>query len=455
MFQCQQCQHTQTKWSGQCSSCGEWNCIEEATHLNIKKKKGSYSGQQSVRSVRIEDVDLKEENIRVTTGSSELDQVLGGGLVLGSVVLLGGDPGIGKSTLMLQTAAHLLKKHQVLYVSGEESESQIALRAQRTGLPLSACQLLVNNSVDAVLAEASSKKPDVVMIDSIQTMQAANVDAVPGSVSQVKECAHQLVQLAKTQQITVILVGHVTKEGSLAGPRVLEHMVDTVLYFERNTHNRYRMIRAIKNRFGPVSELGVFAMTTAGLKEVTNPSGIWLSQHEKPYPGSVITCVWEGTRAMLIEVQALVTQTHSEHPKRLMVGGDQQRLTMLIAMMQKHLRLKLFEYDVFVNIVGGIKVMETGLDLAIIMAILSSLNDQVIPGSIMVFGEVGLSGEIRPIPYGPERVRTAAKQGLKEVWLAKGNQDKVTACACTSLQHIGSLREKMKYLRREQPALEG
>ncbi|MGC6404747.1 MAG: DNA repair protein RadA [Candidatus Comchoanobacterales bacterium] len=443
MYQCEQCHQTQSKWSGQCPACQAWNVMVEAPQLT-KAKKGSYSGQVSAKPVRISEVSLKEDNIRVKTGSSEFDQVLGGGLVLGSVVLLGGDPGIGKSTLMLQTAAYLLKNNTVLYVSGEESESQIALRAQRTGLALDQCELLINNNVDVICAHANTSQPDVLMIDSIQTMQAHGVDAVPGSVSQVKECAHQLVQLAKTKNITVILVGHVTKEGSLAGPRVLEHMVDTVLYFERNQHNRYRMIRAIKNRFGPVSELGVFAMTATGLKEVTNPSGIWLQQHEQPHAGSVITCVWEGTRAMLIEVQALVTQTHSEHPKRLMVGGDQQRLAMIIAMIQKHLRIKLYEYDVFVNIVGGVKVLETGLDLAIIAAILSSLNDQIVPGSIMVFGEVGLSGEVRPIPYGPERVRTAAKQGLKQVWLAKGNQDKVTACQCTHLKHINQLGSLLK-----------
>ncbi len=417
MYQCTSCQHVILKWSGQCSKCNDWNTLVE--YHKPKKKSVGYSGESSAVQ-KLGEIQAKELD-RISTGMKEFDHVLGGGLVPGSVILLGGDPGIGKSTLLLQTASLLLSNNSVLYVSGEESSEQLSLRAKRTGLNLKNCHVLIETSVNSVLKQVESLKPNVIVIDSIQTMALDEVDSLPGSVSQVRESAQAWVRYAKSSNAIVFMVGHVTKEGALAGPRVLEHMVDTVLYFESNQRDRFRMIRAIKNRFGPVHELGVFAMTESGLQEVANPSAILLQSEGKNQSGSVVTSIWEGTRPLLIEVQALVTESHGDQPRRLVLGADGQRLSMLLAIMQKHLGLKLHRYDVFINVVGGIKITETGIDLAIMVAIISSLTQQTLEQGVLVFGEVGLSGEVRAVPYGLERIKVAFKQGFNKAWIPSGN----------------------------------
>jgi len=350
--------------------------------------------------------------------------VLGGGLVRGSVVLLGGDPGIGKSTILLQSLTRISVQQNALYVTGEESLQQVSMRAQRLNLPNEHLNLLSSTCVEEIIAQLGTSKPAIMVIDSIQTIFTNSLQSAPGSISQIRESTSILVRLAKQNNIAIFLVGHVTKEGQLAGPRVLEHMVDTVLYFEGDSSTRYRIIRAVKNRFGAVNELGIFAMTDEGLKQVSNPSAIFLSHHDQPVPGSVIMVSREGTRPLLVEIQALVTESHSGHPRRISVGLESNRLAMLLAILQRHGGIPLYDQDVFINAVGGVRIAETGADLAVILAILSSFRDRPVSNRLLVFGEVGLSGEIRPVPNGEERLREAEKHGFETAIIPKSNMPK-------------------------------
>ena len=369
----------------------------------------------------------------------------GGGLVDGSAILIGGDPGIGKSTLLLQTAASLSRNQSVLYITGEESISQVSLRAQRLGLPVEHVQILPETELERILSLAQSMAPDYLVIDSIQTVYSSQLQSAPGSVAQVRECAAQLVRLAKQSRTTVFLVGHVTKEGALAGPRVLEHMVDTVLYFEGDSGSRYRVIRGFKNRFGAVNELGVFAMTETGLKEVKNPSAIFLSRGEGETPGSVVMVMREGTRPMLVEVQALVDESQLPSPRRVAVGMDNNRLAMLLAILHRHGGVPIFGHDVFVNLVGGLKLQETAGDLAILLAVISSFRDRPIPSDWVVFGELGLNGEVRPVQNGEERLREASKHGFKHAIIATRNASGASDAGMT-LHPVRTLSEAIALL---------
>ncbi|MBB5018706.1 DNA repair protein RadA/Sms [Chitinivorax tropicus] len=365
-----------------------------------------------------------EEVPRHPTGIDELDRVLGGGLVKGAVVLIGGDPGIGKSTLLLQALAQVGVTRHVLYVSGEESAQQIALRAKRLAVDAASVRLLAEIQLERIAATLATEKPDVVVIDSIQTVYTDTLQSAPGSVAQVRECAAQLTRYAKSHGTTMIIVGHVTKEGALAGPRVLEHIVDSVLYFEGDTHSSFRLIRAIKNRFGAVNELGVFAMTDKGLRGVSNPSALFLSQHEEPVPGSCVMVTQEGTRPLLVEVQALVDDAHSPNPRRLSVGLEQNRLAMLLAVLHRHAGIGCFDQDVFINAVGGVKIAEPAADLAVLLAVVSSMRNRALTEKMVVFGEVGLAGEVRPVQRGQERLKEAAKLGFTKAIVPKANRPK-------------------------------
>jgi DNA repair protein RadA/Sms len=364
------------------------------------------------------------ESPRQPTGIDEFDRVLGGGLVPGSVVLIGGDPGIGKSTLLLQALASLAEQVDVLYVTGEESAEQVALRARRLGVPTANVNLLAEIRLEAIQNAVNEQKPAVAVIDSIQTVYSGALTAAPGSVSQVRECAAQLTRLAKQTGIAIVMIGHVTKDGTLAGPRVLEHIVDTVLYFEGDTHSSFRLVRAFKNRFGAVNELGVFAMTDRGLRGVSNPSAMFLSQHEQQVPGSCVMTTQEGTRPLLVEIQALVDSSHGPNPKRLTVGLEGNRLAMLLAVMHRHAGVVTYDQDVFVNAVGGVRITEPAADLPVLLAIMSSLRDRPLPRGLMAFGEIGLAGEIRPAPRGQERLREAAKLGFSIALIPKANAPK-------------------------------
>lgn len=361
---------------------------------------------------------------RISTGMAELDRVLGGGLTPGSVTLIGGDPGIGKSTLLLQAVVHCAGSIPVLYVTGEESAAQVAMRATRLGADAGAVQLLAETCVERIVATATEAAPSIMVVDSVQTMFTETLQSAPGAVAQLRESAAQLVRHAKATGTAIFLVGHVTKEGTIAGPRVLEHMVDTVLYFENDLGSRYRVIRAVKNRFGAVNELGVFAMTDAGLKEVRNPSAIFLSSHDDPVAGSVITVLREGSRPLLVELQALVDRSPLPNPRRMALGFEQNRLVMLLAVLHRHGGVALFDHDVFVNMVGGIRVSETALDLAVLLAAMSSFRDRPLPSDLVVFGEVGLAGEVRPVPHGEMRLREAAKHGFKHALVPAANAPK-------------------------------
>jgi DNA repair protein RadA/Sms len=423
IYACQHCGAQYPKWSGQCSGCGKWNTlIEEAqaqeTHARYQ---GYATGAPAITAMT--DVTLQAQE-RASTGILELDRVLGGGLIAGSAVLIGGDPGIGKSTLLLQAVCNLSQDMPVLYVTGEESLQQVTLRARRMGLPEEKLLLLADTQVERILKLAHKVKPHILVVDSIQTMHTDILQSAPGSVGQVRESAAQLVKFAKQCETTVFLVGHVTKEGTLAGPRVLEHMVDTVLYFEGEQDSRYRVIRAVKNRFGAVNELGIFAMTDKGLREVSNPSAIFLSRYEKPVPGSVIMATQEGSRPLLVEVQALVDQSHMANPRRVCVGLESPRLAMLLAVLHRHAGITTYDQDVFVNAVGGVKITETGADLALLIAVLSSMRNRPLPPEVLVFGEVGLAGEIRPVQAGQERLREAAKHGFKKAIVPMANTPK-------------------------------
>jgi DNA repair protein RadA/Sms len=424
VFICQNCGASSPKWQGQCGGCGEWNTfLAEVSRATVRKTPGSGGGSRADVSTSLA-AEAVLEQPRLTTGSAELDRVLGGGLVQGSVTLIGGDPGIGKSTLMLQAAAALQTCGAVLYATGEESLKQVALRARRLGLEAATARLMTETCVEDIVSAASGLAARVLIVDSIQTMHSERVDSAPGAVSQLRECTAELVRFAKASGTAVLLVGHVTKEGQIAGPRVLEHMVDTVLYFESDTGSRYRVLRSVKNRFGAANEIGVFAMAEQGLREVTNPSAIFLSRHAEPVPGSVVTVMREGTRSLLIEVQVLADASLGANPRRVAVGIDGNRLTMLLAVAHRHAGLQLQGQDVFANVVGGVRLAETAGDLAIVMAARSSLRDTPVPNSLIAFGELGLAGEIRPVPFGEERLREAAKHGFKSAVVPEANVPK-------------------------------
>ncbi len=421
IYSCSECGATSPKWQGQCPGCGEWNTLIES----VAEKPTGHRFESLApvpRLVNLSEIEARETE-RIATGIAEFDRALGGGLVAGGVVLIGGDPGIGKSTLLLQALALLSSGCRVLYVSGEESGEQVALRARRLGLDTRSLQLMAEINLERILATLQAEQPQVAVIDSIQTLWSEQLSSAPGSVAQVRECAAQLTRLAKQAGITVILVGHVTKEGALAGPRVLEHIVDTVLYFEGDTHSSFRLVRAVKNRFGAVNELGVFAMTDKGLKGVNNPSALFLSQHGQDVAGSCVMVTQEGTRPLLVEIQALV-DTSNGNPRRLTVGLDAQRLAMLLAVLHRHAGIVCFDQDVFVNAVGGVKISEPAADLAVLMSITSSMKNKPLPGKLIVFGEVGLAGEIRPAPRGQERLREAAKLGFSRALIPEANRPK-------------------------------
>ncbi len=424
-FQCRECAVLLPKWAGQCPDCKSWNSIEELPVFTGNNKPGAnwYGSSSASSTVILADIPTSDTP-RFSSKIVELDRVLGGGLVPGSVVLLGGDPGIGKSTILLQCLTMVSENQSALYVTGEESPHQVSMRAQRLGLPNQKLKLLSSTCVEEIISEAANNKPAVMVIDSIQTIFTNSLQSAPGSVSQIRESTAMLVRLAKQKNIAIFLVGHVTKEGQLAGPRVLEHMVDTVLYFEGDSSTRYRVIRAVKNRFGAVNELGIFAMTDEGLKQVSNPSAIFLTHHDKPVAGSIIMVSREGTRPFLVEIQALVTESHAGHPRRISVGLESNRLAMLLAILQRHGGIPLYDQDVFVNAVGGVRIAETGADLAVILAILSSYRDRPVSNRLLVFGEVGLSGEIRPVPNGEERLREAIKHGFETAIIPKANLPK-------------------------------
>ena len=423
VFICQNCGTSSPKWQGQCAGCGEWNTLV-AEVLQANSAANRHAKRAPISAPTSLAVEAHTESPRLTTGSTELDRVLGGGLVPGSVTLIGGDPGIGKSTLMLQAAAALNALGPVLYATGEESLKQVALRARRLGLEAATARLIAETGVQDIVAAASALPALALIVDSIQTMRSDHVDAAPGAVSQLRECTAELVRFAKQSGTAVLLVGHVTKEGQIAGPRVLEHMVDTVLYFESDTGSRYRVLRSVKNRFGAANEIGVFAMMEHGLREVTNPSAIFLSHHAQPVPGSVITVMREGTRSLLLEVQVLADMSLGSNPRRVAVGIDGNRLTMLLAVAHRHGGLMLAGQDIFANVVGGVRLAETAGDLAIVMAARSSLLDKPVPSSMIAFGELGLAGEIRPVPYGEERLREAAKHGFKQAMVPEANVPK-------------------------------
>lgn len=429
-FVCSECGADYAKWQGQCEACGAWNTLSQivlepvtATASPAARRSGWAGKVDAPKITALADVQV-DERARASTGIGEFDRVLGGGLAEGAVVLVGGDPGIGKSTLLLQALAKMAHSLPGLYVTGEESLAQVAGRAQRLGLQLEGLQALAETCVERILEHAISARPRLLIADSIQTLWTETLTAAPGSVSQVRESAARLVRYAKETGTAVFLIGHVTKEGGIAGPRVLEHMVDAVLYFEGDSGSRFRVLRAFKNRFGAANELGVFAMSDGGLREVSNPSAIFLSGSGRPQPGSCVMVTREGTRPLLVEVQALVDASPLSNPRRVVVGLEGNRLAMLLAVLHRHGGVMVGDQDVFVNVVGGIRVQETAADLPVLLAVLSSLRDTPLPEKTIAFGEVGLSGEIRPVPNGEERLKEAATHGFKRAIVAKANAPK-------------------------------
>jgi DNA repair protein RadA/Sms len=425
VFVCSACNGETLKWQGQCPLCGEWNSLEQrvASSRGAAGRGGQAGAPRTLEAGSPRRLDAAMTGIeqRLASGHEELDRVMGGGIVPGSVTLLGGDPGIGKSTLLLQVAAHVAETNAVVYASGEESVSQVALRAQRLGIGGQKLEVVAESSLDAILALASERKGTLLVVDSIQTIESNTVATSAGAVSQLRECTAELVRYAKSTATAVIIIGHVTKEGTIAGPRMLEHLVDTVLYFESEAGSRYRIVRSTKNRFGAVNELGFFAMAESGLKEVRNPSAIFLSRAPEAAPGSIVTVTREGGRPLLIELQALVDRMRFGAPRRIAQGLDSNRVAMLLAVMNRHAQVSLQEHDVFVNVVGGIQISETGWDLPVVLALASSLSDRTVPNSLISFGEIGLTGEVRPVAYGEERLREAQKQGFKVAVVPREN----------------------------------
>ncbi len=450
IYTCTSCGAQFPKWTGQCQDCGDWNTLQE--EAAPQKSSAALSGPKAARfegfAPKADVQKLQQVSVKGTprfpSGLVELDRVLGGGLVPGSVILLGGDPGIGKSTLILQSLALLSTSKNTLYVTGEESAEQVALRATRLGVQDCDLSLLADNQLEGILDIAQEHKPDVLVVDSIQTLYTETLQSAPGSVAQVRETASRLVRYGKQTQTIVILVGHVTKEGALAGPRVLEHMVDTVLYFEGEQNSTFRLIRAIKNRFGAVNEIGVFAMTDSGLKEVTNPSAMFIKRTQEDATGSVVLVSQEGTRPLLVEVQSLVDQSSLANPRRVTVGLDNQRLAMLLAVVNRHAGFSLYDQDVFVNVIGGVKVHEPAADLAILLSVLSSFKNRQLGNHLAVFGEVGLTGEIRPVQRGLDRIKEVEKLGFKRLIMPKGNQSGIKSSKLEIIP-VTTLEEAVRY----------
>lgn len=444
-YTCNECGSISPKWVGQCADCGAWNTLTEVAMVKSSPSRwqGYAGAAPDISLIPLPDITAQASE-RLSTGLQELDQVLGGGMVEGSVILIGGDPGIGKSTLLLQALTNLPDPSQALYVTGEESLQQVSLRAQRLGVGKVPLKLLAETQVESIIALASNQKPKVMVIDSVQTIFTQTLQSAPGSVSQVRESAAHLVRFAKQSGISLYLVGHVNKDGAIAGPRVLEHMVDTVLYFEGEKDSRFRMVRAIKNRFGAVNELGIFAMTDKGLKGVSNPSAIFLSRNRFVAPGTVVMVTWEGSRPLLIEIQALVDDSHGI-PRRVTVGYDHNRLALLLAVLNRHGGIAMHQMDVFLNVVGGVKITETGADLAILVAVLSSYRNNTIDNATAFFGEIGLSGELRPVPGGQERILEAAKHGFKRAIVAQANAPRQKIDDFEVIA-VSSLQEALKHI---------
>ena len=450
IYSCTECGASAPKWQGQCPGCGVWNTlVETIAEASSSNPNSRFAGLASSSKLQqLSEIQPRVEP-RTPTGIEEFDRVLGGGLVAGGVVLIGGDPGIGKSTLLLQALCRLAEaRQQVLYVTGEESGEQVALRARRLQLPTEGLALLAEISLEKILATLAREKPAVAVMDSIQTLYSEALQSAPGSVAQVRECAAHLTRYAKQSGTCIILVGHVTKEGALAGPRVLEHIVDTVLYFEGETHSSFRLVRAVKNRFGAVNELGVFAMTDKGLRGVSNPSALFLSQHAQEVSGSCVMVTQEGTRPLLVEIQALVDATPAPNPRRLSVGLEQNRLAMLLAVLHRHAGIVCFDQDVFVNAVGGVRITEPAADLAVLLAIVSSLRNKPLPAKLVAFGEVGLAGEIRPAPRGQERLKEAAKLGFTHALIPKANapRQSVKGIEVIGLERVEQAVERLREL---------
>ncbi|ASD67874.1 MULTISPECIES: DNA repair protein RadA [Pseudoalteromonas] len=427
-FVCSDCGAEFARWQGQCSECKAWNTVTEFRVPSAKSvpqggATSGYAGLVEAKVQTLDEVNL-EQLPRFSTGFKEFDRVLGGGVVPGSAILIGGSPGAGKSTVLLQTMCRLAETMNTLYVTGEESLQQVAMRATRLGLPTNKLKTLAETNVETICQLALREKPSIMVIDSIQVMHMSDIQSAPGSVSQVRESAAYLTRFAKTNQVAIIMVGHVTKDGTLAGPKVLEHCIDCSILLEGSADSRFRTLRGNKNRFGAVNELGVFAMTSQGLKEVNNPSAIFLNRGEAQTPGSLVMVIWEGTRPLLVEVQALVDYSQLANPRRVTVGLEQNRLAMLLAVLHRHGGLQVSDQDVFVNVVGGVKVTETSADLALIAALVSSFKNQTLDRQLVVFGEVGLGGEIRPVPSGQERLREASKHGFTRAIVPKANKPK-------------------------------
>ena len=444
-YVCESCGAQSPKWAGQCPECGEWNTLTEAlVPAPVGKSPRSWLGAAS-EVQRLDQVGA-EDTPRTATGLAEMDRVLGGGIVPGAVILIGGDPGIGKSTLLLQVLAQVQERLSTLYVTGEESLAQVRLRASRLGLPRLDLPVLAETSVERVLQVAQKERPGFLVLDSIQTLHSDALDSAPGSVSQLREASAQMVRYAKSSGCAIVLVGHVTKEGAIAGPRVLEHMVDTVLYFEHDTGQRFRIVRAVKNRFGAVNELGVFAMTDVGLKEVSNPSALFLSRHAEPVAGSVVTVSRQGSRPLLVEVQALVDSSQLGNPRRVTLGLEGNRLAMLLAVLHRHGGISLGDQDVFANVVGGMRIQEPAADLPLVMAALSSFRAHPVPGDTVIFGELGLAGEIRPVQGGEERLAEAAKHGFKRAIVPKANAPRKTAFKGVQVHAVERLEQVIELI---------
>ncbi len=448
VYVCSSCGGQSASLLGRCPHCSEYGTMVEESRAPAARPEpvNRYAALAGTSApIRLGDVKAQAEE-RLPTGIAEFDRVLGGGLVHGAVVLIGGDPGIGKSTLLLQALAAMAATHRVLYVTGEESTQQVALRARRLGLDAGSITLLAETGLEQIEAALAAEQPQVAVMDSIQTLYSEQLQSAPGSVAQVRECAAQLTRIAKRDGITIVLVGHVTKEGALAGPRVLEHIVDTVLYFEGDTHSSFRLVRAIKNRFGAVNELGVFAMTDKGLKGVSNPSALFLSQHEEEIAGSCVTVTQEGTRPLAVEIQALVDDSHAPNARRLSVGLEQNRLALLLAVLHRHAGIACFDQDVFVNAVGGVRIAEPAADLAVMLAIVSSLTNRPLPKKLIVFGEVGLAGEVRPVQRGQERLKEAAKLGFTHALIPHANRpkQKIEGMEVIAVRRVGEAVSRMR-----------